>query len=229
MEHAVKQAVNVPVIYLVDQATKQKGYAGKLLAPMQKFVDEHFVPVWGTPCKLLTAPKPVAKAWNMVFIDNADAADALGYHEYYKGQPLAKIFVETTINDGELVSVTASHELAEMLVDPTAALTVNGPAGYRYAYETADAVEETSFDVLGEKMTNFITPQWFENIKHPAGTKYDYLGLVKKPFQLLRGGYAAIQRPNGQWTQIFGSKPKEKRWMKEDRRGHRNEDLRVNG
>ncbi len=162
------------------------------------------------------------------FLDNADVADALGYHDVTpQGMPLAKIFVETTLNDGQSVSVTASHELAEMLVDPTCVITVKGPHGWTWAYETADAVEETSFKVNGLDMTNFVLPTYFQNIKHPAGTKYDYLGLVKKPFQLLPGGYAAVQKYPGEWTNIYGSVAKSKRFAREDRRGHRIEESRM--
>ncbi len=217
--------MNTPTIYLVDQSKRHPGYAKALLQPLRDFVDMHFAPVWGTPCVLAVAKTPVAKAWNLIFIDNTDEADALGYHEYYKGMPLGKVFVQTTLDAGEDVCVTTSHELAEMLVDPTANLTAKGPKGLLYAYETGDPVEESFFTVRGQKMTNFVTPQWFENFKHAAGTKYDFLGHLKKPFTLERGGYAAVQR-DGEWTQIFGSSAKQARWEREDRRGHRNEDLR---
>ncbi len=220
-----KPPVNTPTIYLCDFSKVKPGLPALYIKALQKFIDDLFVPVWGTPCVLKLSKVAVKGAWNMVFVDTADVANALGYHDYYHGQPLAKIFVETTLDDGQDVCVTASHELVEMLVDPTAAIAVKGPNGYQYAYETADPCEQQTFKVLGLNMTDFITPQWFENIKHPAGTKYDYLGLIKKPFQLLSGGYAAVEK-NGQWTQIFGSKAKASRFAKEDRRGHRIEDLR---
>ncbi len=215
-----------PTIYLVDLATKHKGYAKDLLLPMQTFIRNYFEPVWKIDCVLKTSPKAVKGAWNMLFIDDADAADALGYHEFLKGFPLAKIFVETTLNDGQDVGVTASHEIVEMLADPSANLTAKGPNGVIFAYETADPVEESSFKVVGKNMTNFVTPEWFETSAHPKGTKYDYLGHLKKPFTLEKGGYAAVQK-NGRWTQIYGSVAKERRWRKEDRTGHRNESLRT--
>lgn len=217
-----------PTIYLVDASTKHPGFPKRIIAALSAFVIAHFEPVWHTPCDLALAPtrKPVKGAWNMVFVDNADVADALGYHEFYRGYPLAKVFMETTLASGEDPAVTASHELAEMLVDPSANLTAKGPNGLLYAYETADAVEMQTFPVLGVHMTNFVTPEWFENHAHPKGTKYDHLGTLKKPFQLAKGGYAAVQK-NGRWTQIFGSIKKEELFKKEDRRGHRVEALRF--
>ena len=38
-----------------------------------------------------------------------------------------------------------------------------------------------TFLVDGIEMSNFVHPSWFEPFKHPAGTKYDHLGLLKKP------------------------------------------------
>jgi hypothetical protein len=53
----------------------------------------------------------------------ADTAGALGYHDLtHDGQPISKVFVKTTIKDGELVSVTACHELFEMVIDAIANL-----------------------------------------------------------------------------------------------------------
>jgi len=45
---------------------------------------------------------------------------------------------------------------------------------------------------------------------------------VSKPFQVLAGGYQIIFK-NGKWTQVSGSKAKERAFAKEDRRGHRSE------
>jgi len=75
--------------------------------------------VWGTPAKLIESTGFVKKAWAMVFLDDADEAGALAYHDLTpEGLPLAKVFVRTTLEAGESVSVSASHELVEMLVDP---------------------------------------------------------------------------------------------------------------
>jgi len=54
----------------------------------------------------------------MVFLDNADQPGGAAYHDLTPdGMPLAKVFVKTTVGT-RLVSVSASHELVEMLVDP---------------------------------------------------------------------------------------------------------------
>jgi hypothetical protein len=94
---------------------------------LQRFLDECFVPIWGTPAKLVKATKPSSGAWTIVFLDDADTEEALGYHDLTKdGLPLSKVFVKTTLEAGDKVSVTACHELAEMMVDPAINLWVDG-------------------------------------------------------------------------------------------------------
>jgi hypothetical protein len=166
-------------------------------------------------------PKPTD--WQLVYFDNADQAGALGYHDLTeKGQPISKIFVKTTIDDNELVSVTACHELFEMVIGPVANLWTQAADGTEYAYEMCDPVEEDTFTVNGIQMSDFLHPAWFEPFKHPAGTRYDHLGLLKAPFTMRKGGYV-IKMKNGKVSQSFGSKAKRKRFAKEDRRGHRSE------
>jgi hypothetical protein len=114
--------------------------------------------------------------------DNADVADALGYHDLTKdGQPVAKIFAKTTLADNQLVSVTACHELFEMIIDPIANLYAEGADGTEYAYEMSDPVEEDTFEVDGIQISNFVHPAWFEPFKHPPGTKFDHLGYSRSP------------------------------------------------
>ena len=109
-----------------------------------------------------------------------------------------------------------------MAIDPIANLWAEASDGTEYAYEMSDPVEEDTFLVDGIQMSNFVHPSWFEPFKHPSGTKYDHLGLLKAPFSMTKGGYVIIKK-NGKVTQKYGSKAKEIRFKKEDRLGHRSE------
>jgi len=141
----------------------------------------------------------------MLFLDDADDPTALGYHDLTSdGLPLSKVFVKSTIDDGQKVSVTASHELAEMLVDPGIQLGAIGPDGKTwYAYEMADAVEREEFEIDRVAVSNFVYPAWFEGFRPPNSAQFDYLGTCKRPFELRPGGYMPVFR-DGNWTQIFG-------------------------
>ena len=217
----------VPTIALVNAAKTGLGYDfTTLVAALQTAVDKYFAPIWGTPALLTTAasPKKVpAGAWPFLFVDTAKVAGALGYHDLTKtGLPVSFVFVKTTLDDGGDVAVTASHELWEVLVDPGIQMWADGPKGELWAYETADAVEETDFVVNNVRISNFVYPSFFELFRKPDSIEFDHLGLVDRPFQLLKGGYTLL-RKGSKVTQKFGSAAKEKRFAKEDRKLHRSE------
>jgi len=71
-------------------------------------------------------------------------------------------------------------------------------------------------------MTDFIYPSYFEIFRKPNSTKFDYRGKVKRPFQILAGGYQIMFR-NGKWTEITASAAKKRALKHEDRREHRSE------
>lgn len=195
----------------------------KLTAALQIAYDDHFLPVWGYPVQLYNTTTPAASDWQIVYMDTADEAGALGYHDLTKnGQPVSKVFVKTTVDAGELVSVTSCHELFEMAIDPMANVWAEAPDGKMYAYEMSDPVEEDTFMVNGIAMSNFVHPSWFEPFVHPKGTKYDHLGKLTKPFSLDKGGYMIV-KSGGSVKEVFGSREKQMRFANEDRRGHRSE------
>jgi hypothetical protein len=215
----------VPTIACFNQATIDPGVDfNKLIAAMQAYVDRHVAPVWGTPAKLLKTKGFVKNAWAMVLLDDADQPGALACHDLTPdGFPLAKVFVRTTLANHDLVSVSASHELVEMLVDPAINLMSTGPdAGTMYAYESADAVEALSFEVNGIPMSDFAYPSYFEVFRKRGSTRFDHLNKVKKPFEILPDGYQIVFK-DGAWTEIFGSRTRARRFAREDRRGHRSE------
>jgi len=199
----------------------------KLVAALNTFVHDHVAPVWGTPANLVVAQGFVKDAWAIVFLDDADQDGALAYHDLTPdGLPLAKVFVRTTKNAGASLSVATSHELVEMLVDPAINLWASGPDPLAmYAYESADPVEELSFAVDGVDMSDFVYPSYFEVFREPNSVRFDHLGKVTQPFELLSGGYQIVQK-GGVQSQTFGSSYKESRFTREDRTGHRSETRR---
>ena len=212
----------IPTIACFNKATAALGVDfDSLIAALQTFVDDYFVPVWGTPARLVKSSTFKQGAWALAFLDTADVANALGYHDLTPdGLPLSKVFVKSTLAVGQKVSVTACHELAEMLVDPAINLCATGPGNVFYAYETADAVEEVEFSIRGIPMSDFVYPAWFEGFRKPASAQFDYARKVRRPFQILSGGYMSVFK-NARWTQVFGSRAKAGRFRREDRRGHR--------
>ena len=217
-------------IACINRAKTDLGVSlSRLTAALQKCYDEHFLPIWGYPVKLYNTKKAKRSDWQLIYFDNADAANAEGYHDLtHHGQPISKVFVDTSLDDKVPVSLTACHELFEMAIDPVANLWAEATIRTQYAYEMCDPVEEDTFMVDGIEMSNFVHPSWFEPFKHPAGTKFDHLGKLKKPFTMTKGGYV-IKKKNGRLKETFGSKDKAARFAKENRRGHRSEFRKPRG
>jgi hypothetical protein len=195
-----------------------------LLAVMQKFVDEHFAPVWATPAKLVRTRGFRRGAWAMVFHDTCRDAATEGYHDVTpEGLPMSRVFVKNILRQKDQVSVAASHELAEMLVDPLANFYTTGPRLNRlYDYEVADPVEELFFKVDGIEMTNFVYPAYFESFHKPHSTRFDHMQSLTRPFELHEGGYQSYWSEGKERTQ-WGSKAKRARFKLENREGHRSQ------
>ena len=63
---------STPTIACINRATVDLGVDfASLIAALQKYVDQHVAPVWGTPAKLVRATKPRDNAWTMLFVDTA--------------------------------------------------------------------------------------------------------------------------------------------------------------
>ena len=214
-----------PTIALVNLATTPLGVdLKKLVSALTTQLERDFVPIWGYPAKLHVADKAEPDEWQIVFLDDSDAADALGYHDLTKdGQPVSKVFVKSTLAAGEKVSVTASHELLEMLIDPGAQMWAQANNGYFYAYEMCDAVEETEYAIDGIALSNFVYPSFFESWHKARSVRFDHLKKVARPFQTLQNGYQIVS--NGRSVhEVFGSRQKERNFRDlEIRNLHRSE------
>jgi hypothetical protein len=162
-----------------------------------KQVLRHFGPVYGTQAEAHFAAKdtPLSQYdWQLIVVDDADTAGALGYHETSKnGTPLGYCFAKTTQQDGGLWTVTFSHEFLELLGDPEINLGAIDETGMKlYALEVCDACEDDSlaYAIDGVSLSDFVLPNfWLSST--PVHAACSYTGAVKKPLQILPGGYLA--------------------------------------
>jgi hypothetical protein len=169
---------------------------------LQEQVKRDFRPAWGIDAELSFVPlgeQPPADTWWLGILDDSDQAGALGYHDLTTaGLPLGKVFAGTDLKYGYTWSITASHELLEMLADPNINLTVlvqsSDIAGRLYAYEICDACEADQFgyDIDEVTVSDFVFPSWFEGFRAQGSTQFDQQGLIEKPFDLLEGGYIGV-------------------------------------
>lgn len=197
-----------PTVSVVNQAKTPLGVELEaLVEALQIQIDRDFAPIWGASCVLKIETMAPTGTWTLVFQDTADQEGALGYHEDDENNlPIGKVFVETTIQDGGLVSVTASHELMEMLVNPAInQCYMTSDQSKIYIGEVADAVQEETYTINGVTVSDFVYPAWFEDFWKEGQVRFSHLGSVDAPFQLAKGGYISVWNPKRGWGQIFGS------------------------
>jgi hypothetical protein len=235
----------VPTIACINRSTSGLGVAfPSLISALQKYVDKHVAPVWGTPAKLVRTTKPKDNAWTMIFVDTADdvrnvreelkkffgkhAKEVTAYHTF-KGHPIALVFVKTVLrgpsllSDRDRISLAASHELAEMLVDPGNNLWCERDKGTLYAYEVCDAVEAKHFPVNGLAMSNFVYPAFFEAFNKRNSMQFDHMKTLKGPFQILKDGYAPVRKGGKRKLMLRSSPRKARELRRENRDLHRSE------
>lgn len=184
---------------------------------LQTQIHRDFAPIWGVDADLSFAQgQPAAGSWWLVILDNSDMQGALGYHDLTdEGWPIGKVFAASDEQDGLNWTVTASHELLEMLGDPDINLTVfdqqTASTGVLYSYEVCDACEDDRFgyQIDGVWVSDFVFPAWFEPSRKVDSTQFDFNKQLTAPVpQLLPGGYiGAFDVTSGTgWHQITAQK-----------------------
>jgi hypothetical protein len=173
-----------------------------VIAALQQQVTNDFRPLWGTDAELKMIPQgsqPPNGTWWLVILDDSDQAGALGYHDLTPdGLPIGKVFAASDLKAGTSWTVTASHELLEMLADPNINLTVfvqdSDTAGMLYAYEVCDACEDDSFGYTIDNIlvSDFVYPSWFETFRTQGSTQFDKMSKIQNPLELLSGGYIGV-------------------------------------
>lgn len=123
-----------------------------------------------------------------------------GYHDESKaGQLRAYVFKSVSDQFGEPWTVTASHELCELVGNPYTTFYAYGRHPTKnyvvfYWRELADAVQERTYSVDGVQVSDFVLPAYFDRAR--KGAQLDYLstrGL--KPLATARGGYVGYYDP----------------------------------
>jgi hypothetical protein len=129
-----------------------------------------------------------------------------GVHLDKKNQPYSLVIGTPDNNDW---TIDASHETLEMLVDPAGnrlqtsrAIAIAGgdvqdaPGEFEYLVEACDPCEgnQYAYSIQGIAVSDFITPRFYDPVT-TAGTRYSFGGNIKRPRQLLPGGYISFIDP----------------------------------
>lgn len=210
---AAKQPVET--IYIINKAPRYMSdrEIAKDIPAWEEAANKQFAPVWRSEhvkIVLLThGRKAPHGAIVATFVRSGPIEGALAFHTVINGVPSITVYTGTGDYYGYNNSVSFTHELFELLGDPS---TLQGnvgyadaiwlgkqqyqfPAGATWLNEVCDPVEAYDYQLHGVAISDWITPNWFGD--QVAGG-YDYMGVVHQPFTILRGGYAILVL-DGQW------------------------------
>jgi hypothetical protein len=189
------------------------GDVSRVAAALQRQATRDFAPIWGLRATVDAFPRledvPLGY-WPMIVATDIHTPGAAGVHEDKNGQPFALIEMSDSW------SLTASHEMLEMLADPFGKRVIPGKSPKRgqgrveFLVEVCDPCEASQFayTVNGILVSDFYTPNFFDPMQSDA-TRYSFTGALTKPRQVLRGGYLSWHDPvSDHWWQetFFGQR-----------------------
>jgi hypothetical protein len=180
-------------------------------AALQKQVTRDLSPVWNIEATVdcfSTLDSVPSGYWTLTVFQNPPGQVKGGIHEDKQGQPFA------LVPDADGWSVSASHEVLEMLVDPFSRFTTAGQSPKTdqgrvdFLVEVCDPCQAFGYSINGVAVSDFYTPNYFDPVTNPS-VRYSFTDSVKEPRQVLKGGYLTWFDPvSGNWFQqsFFGSK-----------------------
>jgi hypothetical protein len=193
------------------------GDVSRVAAALQRQATRDFAPIWDVYATVDAFPRledmPVGY-WPMIVRDDIGFEGAAGIHLDKDGQPFA------LITHGDSWSLTASHEMLEMLADPGGNRLIPGQSPkpdqgrVEFLVEVCDPSEGAEFgytvnDIL---VSDFYTPRFFEPVP-VEGARYSFTGVIKQPREVLPGGYISWHDPVSDhwWQQTWFGADKEYR------------------
>lgn len=185
------------------------GDVARVAAALQRQATRDFGPIWDVLATVDAFPRledVPAGYWPMIVREDIHKKGADGIHLDKNGQPFALIkFTDSW-------SLTASHEMLEMLADPVGFRLIAGQSPMpgqgrvEFLVEVCDPSEAALFgytvnDIL---VADFYTPRFFDPVA-VEGVRYSFTGAIKQPRQVLPGGYLSWLDPvsNHLWQQTW--------------------------
>jgi hypothetical protein len=175
-------------------------------AALQTQVIRDLSPIWGVSAvvcpfqKLKNVPPGYVP---LALIDDELPLHRAGFHLPAGGQAAALVQY-----CGDWTGA-ASHELIEMLCDPSGTATRTAPSLsseqglVEYLMEVCDPVERSGYIIDGVIVSDFVTPHYYD-APGTTGGPYSFTGRVGGPLQLLEGGYITWTAPDDAVYQVFG-------------------------
>jgi len=164
-------------------------------AALQKQAARDLGPIWNISATVDPFPRlrdVPTDYWPIVIRDDIRVRQA-GVHLDRNGQPFALVRAGAA---PDLWSLTCSHEMCEMLVDPFGATLVAGASVHpdqgrvNYLVEVCDPSGGTAhaYRVNDVLVSDFYTPHFFDPVRS-GGVRYSFNGRIPSPRTVLEGGY----------------------------------------
>jgi hypothetical protein len=170
---------------------------------IQQQLREDVAPFWGVGADVTLQFVPngqevPADGWRAVLLDYNIRDSNLGYHtaQWQSSPPIAYVFTQTTRQSRQTVSRVLSHEIIEMVVDPTDE-RMQQIDGFTYLVEACDPVhpDEWGYQKTGVLVSNFVTPAYY---RITGGSRFDFCNRLQRSCpSVLRGGQACRRDGNG--------------------------------
>lgn len=209
-------------IALIDQTKSlDPGLLHTAAMALTTQVSQHLPGIWSgisASVSYVTALKHLPhNVWPVFLVDQLPPGEG-GFHLDKHNQPYAKVIASA---GDQSWTVDASHEIIEMLIDPygnkmqtAPAIAVSGndvvvvPGEYQYLVEACDPCEANgyAYEIAGIAVSDFITPNFYDASASPTNA-YSYRGNLKRPLQILPGGYISYIDENNAWQQILWVDP----------------------
>jgi hypothetical protein len=192
------------IVYILNQSTVVTDEQVEAVIPAMHEQTWQLRRWWGSQAvPIRFGPPSVENAWQIMILDDSDSAGALGYHDFTPGgRPIGSVFAKTDIDNGLSWTVTLSHELLEMIIDPWISAAFQVADQMWFAAEVCDAVEAEKYayeiKVKGYDpvlVSDFQLPNWF--IPGSPG-QFDWRDHCTEPLQILEGGYMYVNH-KGEW------------------------------
>ncbi|MBV8616244.1 MAG: hypothetical protein JOY66_21090 [Acetobacteraceae bacterium] len=195
----------------------------RVSAALQKQATRDLVQFWDVKATVDAFPRledvPIGY-WPIIIMDDIQEPGAAGIHkDDTNGQPFALVTASDRL---DVRSLTTSHEMIEMLVDPSGDRLVTGDSPkddqgrVQFLVEACDPSEDAQFayTVNGILVSDFYSVRFFDPVAAP-GVRYSFTGAIQQPRQVLSGGYLSWVDPasNNWWQET---------WFDGDQPGFRN-------
>ena len=182
----------------------------RVSAALQKQATRDLVQFWSVKATVDAFPQledvPIGY-WPIIIMDDIQEPGAAGVHEDdTTGQPFALVTASDRL---DVWSLTTSHEMIEMLIDPSGNRLVAGDSPkedqsrVQFLVEPCDPSEDAQFayTVNGILVSDFYSANFFDPAAAP-GVRYSFTGAIREPREVLQGGYLSWLDPaSNEWWQ----------------------------